>query len=62
MDWQLPDIGKTIKNNISPNILTAHMVSIWRFHSIRIGRFCQFIDRLKSVVSVNFRIRPKYVG
>jgi len=55
MDWQLPDIGKTITNNILPTILSAHTVSIWRFHSVSIGRFRQCIDRLKSVVSVNFR-------
>ena len=24
MDWQLPDIGKTITNNILPSILSAH--------------------------------------
>ena len=54
MDWQLPDIGKTITNNILPSILSAHTVNI--------GRFRQCIDRLKSVVSVHFRIWSKYVG
>jgi len=29
---------------------------------VSIGRFRQCIDRLKSVVSVNFRIWSKYVG
>ena len=47
MDWQLPDIGKMVANNILPSILSTHTVSIWRF------RRC--IDRLKLVVSVNFR-------
>ena len=59
MDWQFPDIGKTIKNNISPNILKAHMVSIWRFHSVSIGRFRHCINMLKSVVSVNFHIKSR---
>jgi len=54
MDWLLPDIGKAITNNILPSIFSAHTVSI--------GRFCQCIDSLKSVVSVNFRICFKYVG
>ena len=46
MDWQLPDIVKTITNNILPSILSAHTVSIWRFHSVSIGRFRQCINRL----------------
>ena len=54
MDWQLSDIGKTITNNILPRLLSAHTVSIWRFHSISIGGFRQYTDRLKSVISVNF--------
>ena len=52
IDWQLPGIGKTITNNILPSLLSAHTVSIWRFHLVRMGRFRQCIDRLKSVVSV----------
>jgi len=59
MDWQLPDIGKTIMNNILPSILSAHTVSIWRFHLVSIR---QCIDRLKSVVSFNFGIWSKDVG
>ena len=59
MDWQLPDIGKMITNNILPSILSAHMVSIWRFHSVSIGRFRHCINMLKSVVSVNFHIRSR---
>ena len=34
MDWQLPDIGKTITNNILPSSLSAYLV--------RIGRYSQF--------------------
>jgi len=49
MDWQLADIGKTITNNILPSILR-------HTHTVSIGRFRQCIDRLKSVVSINFRI------
>ena len=45
MDWQLPDIGKTMTNDILPSILSMHTVSIWRFHLVSIG-FCQCIDRL----------------
>jgi len=62
MDWQLPDIGKTITNNILPSILSVHTVSIWRFHLVSIGSFRQCIDRLKSVTSVNFLTWFKYVG
>ena len=62
MDWQLPNIGKTITKHILPNILSASTVSIWRFHSVSIRGFRQCIDRLKSVISVNFRIWSKYVG
>ena len=56
MDWQLPDIRKTIKYNILSITLSSHTVSI--------GRFRQYIDtdRLKLVVSVNFHICSKYVG
>jgi len=60
MDWQLPDFGKT--HNILPSILSAHTVSILRLHSVSIGRLRQWIHRLNSVVSVNFRIWSKYVG
>ena len=59
MDWQLPNIGKTITNNILPSILSAHTVSILRFHLVSIGRFRQCSDSLKSVVSVKFYIWPK---
>ena len=59
MDWQLPDIGKTITNNILPSILSARTVSIWRFHSVGIWRFRQYVDRLKSIDSVNFHIWSK---
>ena len=65
MDWQLPDIGKTITNNILPIIFSAYMVSIWRFHSVSIWRFHQCIDRLKSVVSVsglNMLVRSRSLG
>ena len=54
MDWQLPDIGKTIANNILPSILSTHTVSI--------ATFCKCVDRLKSFVSINFLIWSKYVG
>ena len=37
MDWQLPDIGKTITNNILPNRLSAYVV--------RIGRYIHSVDR-----------------
>ena len=62
MDWQLPDIGKTLTNKILPSILSTHTVSIWRFHSVSIVDFRQCIDRLKSIISVNFCIWSKYVG
>jgi len=62
MDCKLPDIGKTITNDILPSTFSAHTVSILRYNSVRIRRFRQCIDRLKSVVSVNFRIWFKYVG
>jgi len=52
MDWQLPDIGKTITNNILLSILSTDKVSIWRFHSVSIGGFRQCIDRLISIISV----------
>ena len=62
MDWQLPDIGETITNNILPSILSTHTVSMWRFNLVSIGDFHHCIYRLKSVISVNFRIWSKYVG
>ena len=64
MDWQLPDIGKTITNNILPSILSALYAStcVLIFHSVSIGKFRQRINKLKSVVSVNFRIWSKYAG
>jgi len=35
MDWQLPDIGKTITNNILPSSLSAYAVHIGRYsHSV----------------------------
>jgi len=35
MDWQLPDIGKTITNTILPTILSAYAVCIGRYsHSV----------------------------
>ena len=37
MDWQLPDIDKSITNDILPSILSAHTVSILRFYSVSIG-------------------------
>ena len=62
MDWQLPDIDKTITNNNLPSILSAHTVSIWKFQSVSIEIFGQCIDRLKTVVSINIRVCSKYVG
>ena len=61
MNWQLRDIGKTITNNILPRILSAHTVS---GDSTRLVSFFsrQCNDKLKSVISVNFRIWSKYVG
>ena len=58
MDWQLPNIGKTITNNILPSILSAHTVSILRFHLVSIGRFRQCIDMLVGYFCSWF----KYVG
>ena len=69
MEWQLPDIGKTTTNNILASILSAHKVSIWRFHLVSIGIFRQCIDRLKfffpliSVSGLNMFVRsrsPRY--
>jgi len=65
MDWQLPDIGKTITNNILHSIVSAHTVSIWRFHLVSIRGFRQCIDRLKSVISVfglNMLVRSRSPG
>jgi len=31
MDWQLPDISKTIMNNISPGSLSPYAVRIGRY-------------------------------
>jgi len=60
MDLQLPNIGKTMTNNILPSILSTDTLSIW----ISLGKFREIpsMYRLKSVVSVNFRIWSKYVG
>jgi len=67
MDWQLPDIGKTITNNILPSILSVHTVSIWRFHLVSIGSFRQCIDRLKlllliSLLGLNMLVRSHSPG
>ena len=48
MDWQLPDIGKTIKNNILPSSLSED--------AVRIGRYSHSVDRQQSVISLHFRI------
>jgi len=37
MDWQLPDISKTITNNILPSSLSAN--------TVRIGRYSHSVDR-----------------
>ena len=37
MDWQLPDIGKTVTNNILPSNLSAY--------TVRIGRYSYSVDR-----------------
>ena len=35
MEWQLPDIGKTIMNNILPSSLSAYAVHIGKYsHSV----------------------------
>jgi len=31
MDWQLPDIGKTIMNNILPSSLSTYALRIGRY-------------------------------
>jgi len=55
MDWQLPDIGKTITNIILSSILSAHSdsVTIGVSVNVKIGQ---------SVNSVSFLIWSKYVG
>ena len=40
MDWQLPDIGKTITNNILPSSLSTY--------AVRIGRYSHSVDLLYS--------------
>ena len=37
MDWQIPDIDKTITNNILPSSLRAY--------TVRIGRYSHSVDR-----------------
>jgi len=37
MDWHLPDIDKTITNNILPSSLSAY--------AVRIGRYRHSVDR-----------------
>ena len=37
MEWQLPDIGKTITNNILPSSLSVY--------AARIGRYGHSVDR-----------------
>jgi len=42
MDWQLPDTGKTITNNILPSNLSAY--------TVRFRRYSHFVDlRFHSV-------------
>ena len=54
MDWQLPDVGKTITNNILPSSLSAY--------AVRIGRYSHYVDRryMLSVISVHLRIVWRY--
>ena len=52
MDWQLPDIGKTITNTILPSSLSAY--------AVRIGRYSHSVDWQQSVISVHFRIMSSY--
>jgi len=52
MDWQLPDFGKTITNNILPSSLSAYAVNMYRdLHS-----FC------RSAVVGYFRAFPYRVA
>jgi len=37
MDWQIPDIGKMITNNILPSSFSAY--------AVRIGRYSHSVDR-----------------
>ena len=54
MDWQLPDIGKTITNIILPSSLSAY--------AVRIGRYSYSVDRrlswLLPCISVSCRVIP----
>ena len=47
LDWQLPDIGKTIMNNILPGSLSAYTVRIGRYVILSIG-----VSRLFPCISV----------
>jgi len=49
MAWQLPDIRKTITNNILPSSLSAY--------AVRIGRYSHSVDRRQSVISVKIPYR-----
>ena len=55
MDWQLPDIGQAITNNILPSNLSAYTVPIRRY-GYSVNRRFHSVDRRLSVNSVHFRI------
>ena len=50
MDWQLPDIGKMITNNILPSNLSEY--------AVRIGRYSHSVDRGSWLFPYCFELFP----